>query len=311
MRKFPSIESFAHVYRDAVNGLTVRPKIKLHGTNGGIRVENGKAIAQSRNNVLIDTDNAGFAAWVRSQEKHWVNSDLEGAIVFGEWAGPGIQQKDAVTQISERYFFPFAFYYEKADLMITEPDRILMRLDWRLKNVLVLPWEDEAVTINYENAGTEVDRINAKVDQIGESDPYIKRFFGVEGPGEGLVYMPDQACTLEHFCRNTFKAKAEAHRVRASSKAVSTRIDIPKDAVEFVQAFVTPARVQQAITEACGGVRDPKLTGDFLKWICSDIHKEAHVELAAMGYEWGKLAKFVVVEAKKHYLATLPMLEAA
>lgn len=299
MTKFPSIESFAHVFRDAVRGVYAKPKIKLHGTNGGVVVKKGKVVAQSRNNLLIESDNAGFAAWVREQEHLW--ADCSDGIIYGEWAGPGIQDRDAVTKILRKTFFVFAVLSEGK--MITEPEDIAMRLNPTLCNVVVLPWFAPAATVTFENVGSFVEMVNEEINKIAVQDPFIFEHFGVTGPGEGLVYMPPDPSNIETFCRNTFKVKTEDHRVRKTVRAISVKIDIPKDAVDFVLTFVTPARCQQAVTEACNGNRAPELTRDFLKWMGSDVRKESMVELEGMGVEWGGVAKFVNDAARKWFLA--------
>ena len=298
MIKFPSIESFAHIFRDIVGGLEVRPKIKLHGTNGGIWIKDGEVIAQSRNNLLINSDNAGFAAFVKSQEKLWAKVSQVECVIFGEWAGPGIQSIDAVTKIPKRQFFIFACYMPDVNHIVTDPEVLKEIIGVDLQDVRVLPWAGQAVKIDYTNAGVFSETANAIVEEIGEMDPYIKETFGVEGPGEGLVYMPEHGCNMEFFCRNTFKAKTEAHRVKRSSKAVTVKIDIPKDVVDFAKMFVTEARCQQGLIEGCGGDRSPQRTGEFINWMCADIYKESKVELEAMGYEWGKLAKFVIPDIR-------------
>ena len=302
MIKFPSIEGFAHAYRDAANGLTVRPKIKLHGTNGGIRIKGFNVTAQSRNNVLVGSDNAGFAAWVASQSRKWASIGFDDTIIFGEWAGPGIQDTDAVTKIANRAFFIFAMYHVEDDLMVTDPNILKAILPDDITGVHVLPWAAPAQHINYTNAGTFSEQTSALVEEIGRVDPYIRDTFGIEGPGEGLVFMPENSSSLQDFCKSTFKAKCEAHRVKKAAKAVTTKIDVPKDAVDFVLTFVTEPRLKQGLAEACGGDRSPKNTGAFIKWMSSDVLKESKAELEAMGIEFGAVAKFVVVAAREWFL---------
>lgn len=302
MIKFPSIEGFGHVYRDAANGLTVRPKIKLHGTNGGVRIQGHNVTAQSRNNVLVGTDNAGFAAWVASQRKKWASIGFDDTIIFGEWAGPGIQDTDAVTKIARRTFFIFAMYHVEDDLMVTDPYVLEAVLPEDLEDVRVLPWAAPAQRVNYTNAGTFTEHVSEIVEEIGRCDPYIKNTFGVEGPGEGLVFMPEFSCSLQDFCKGTFKAKCEAHRVKKAAKAVSIKIDVPKDAVDFVMTFVTEARLKQGLAEACAGDRSPQNTGAFIKWIANDVRKESVVELEEMGIDYGAVAKFVVTAAREWFL---------
>lgn len=50
-----------------------RGKIKLHGTNAAVQLHaDGRVLAQSRKRLLDDkVDNAGFCAWVMTQEAAW------------------------------------------------------------------------------------------------------------------------------------------------------------------------------------------------------------------------------------------------
>ena len=109
--KFPSIESFAHVYktysmRFEAPVIQYGAKVKLRGTNAGVTImPDGKVIPQKRAqsmplkmDLTPQSDNAGFAAWVAKNYHVWsARSRGQPLTIFGEWAGPGIQKKDAVT----------------------------------------------------------------------------------------------------------------------------------------------------------------------------------------------------------------------
>ena len=56
---------------------------------------------------------------------------------------------------------------------------------------------------------------------------------------------------------------------------------------------MTPARLDQAVTAACDGKYDMKLSGSFLKWINTDIKKESVAELEASKMDWKQVAKAV------------------
>ena len=226
---------------------------------------------------------------------------LPNCIVFGEWAGPGIQDRDAVTKIARKTFFIFAILCD--DLMITKPEDISKFLPRFMADVIVLPWANEQVHVNFENAETFASETSALVEEIGKRDPFIFQVFDIDGPGEGLVYMPVLNTNIEGFCRSTFKVKCEDHRVRKSARAMSVKIDIPKDAVDFVLTFVTDARCKQAVAEACNGNRAPEMTREFLKWMCNDVRKESAVELEGMGVEWHAVAKFVNDAGRRWFLA--------
>lgn len=314
--KFPSIESFAHVWRSMARRFNPAPtrygaKIKLHGTNAGVRIDkDGYVTAQSRSRDLtLDSDNAGFAAWVDRTCEQWtfyppaihdmVFHDVEKVIYFGEWAGKGIQRKDAVTQLDGKFFFVFAVQID--DRIITDPV-LIEAMCPDIDNLIVLPWHmDFESSVDWSDptaANAWVDILNEEVERIGECDPFIKDIFGIEGVGEGLVLMPNttgnsDGIERDEFATQTFKAKSEAHRVKKTEKAVSKRVEVPEGVPEFVEAFVTEARCQQGLVEACDGIAEKPRTADFLKWIGGDVKKESEAELADMGLEWPQVAKHV------------------
>jgi RNA ligase len=313
--KFPSIESFGHVWRHMNRKFAPAPveygaKIKLHGTNGAVRVhKDGTVVAQSRSRDLtLDDDNAGFAAWVKAHEDKWrihkgLFTDFNTVIFYGEWAGRGIQKNDAVTKLNGKYFFVFAIQFD--DIVYTDwAEGTLPDID----NLLTLPWHGETFVIDFtstEKANVHIDRINAEVEAIGERDPFIFDIFGVEGPGEGLVLMPicgEDGIHRDDFSALMFKAKSEAHRVKASEKAVSSRIGIPDGVLEFVDMFVTDARCEQSLNEACDGIPEKPRTADFLKWMGNDVMKESVVELLEMGLTWKDVAGHVNKAAVRWFL---------
>jgi len=296
--KFPSIDSFAHVYRRQAKSfdparVVYGAKIKLHGTNAGIRVStSGEVVAQSRNRDLsVDSDNFDFAAWLEGVKPLFAAcTQIEDAVFFGEWAGPGVQPTDAVSKTDRRRFYVFAI--QIGEMMHYDPEFIRL-LTPAHPDIEILPLEFEISVDFGGGTGEIIDRVNDAVDAISTEDPYIARMFGVSDAGEGLVLAPIAPTGILNWPEVTFKAKSEAHRVKKAGKAVSEKLGIPTGAREFVEAFVTDARCQQGLTEACGGVADPQRIPDFLKWMGGDVKKESEAELIEMGLEWKAVAKFV------------------
>lgn len=311
--EFPSIESFAHVHKYLTRGawpprIRFGAKIKLQGTNAGVRVSpDGEVAAQSRSrDITPEEDNAGFAAWVQASEEAWRSAARTplGAVFFGEWAGKGIQKGDAVCQLDRKYFFVFAIQH--ADDVIVDPETI-ERLIPDLDDVLVLPWMEVYEELDFDDRAACVafaERVSAKAEEIGERDPFIAEVFGVEGPGEGIVVFPHSRTSQlrDDWASKTFKAKAEAHRVKKSKSAAGVKLEVPEGVTEFVESFVTDARCEQAVSEACEGVVEKRRTGDFMKWIGNDIRKESIDELEAMGLEWKRVAGFVNKAAQRWFL---------
>lgn len=306
--KFPSIDSFSHVYRRqfksfAPVAVTYGAKIKLHGANAGVRVsKDGEVVAQSRNRDLsVDADNFDFAAWVEPLKPLFAGcTQAEDIVFFGEWAGPGVQPTDAVSKTDRRRFFVFAI--QIGDVLLYDPD-FIRALTPSHDDIEILPLEFE-IAVDYAGSTTDlVDRVNAAVDAIAQEDPYISRMFGVSDAGEGLVLAPMEPITIYEWPALTFKAKCEAHRVKKTGKAVSEKLSIPTGAADFVATFVTEARCQQGLSEVCGGVVDPQKIPAFLAWIGGDVKKESGAELEDMGVEWKAVAKLVNQAAVRWFKA--------
>lgn len=325
--KFTSLESFAHIYRGQKRFLDpelkgspakVRygAKVKLRGTNAAVRIDpDGCVIAQGRNrDIYVHEDQFGFARWVDTCRDAWsaYGGDMRGEyadgaavpiIVHGEWAGKGIQKKDAVTQLDDKFFFVFAV--QIGEDMLLDSDMI-EELIPDLCQLLVLPWHieshDELDFSDAVQCGMYADWANARAEEVGEKDPFISEVFEIDGPGEGLVFVPFQPMvSREWYDTLSFKAKTVGHNVKAG-KAAQRDLVIPEGVPEFIELFVTDARCEQALTEGCGGVAEPERTGDFLKWIGQDIKKESVAELEDSGLEWKDVSKLVANTARAWFL---------
>lgn len=308
--KFPSIDSFAAVFKFMGRQFNPAPvaygaKIKLHGTNGGVRITpSGVVTAQSRSRDLTpEDDNAGFCKWVDTHAEIWRDaaldySDRETVTFFGEWAGKGIQKNDAVTKLDRKYFFLFSV--QVGDTMYSDLTSFP-----EIENVLVLPWFEAPFDIDFGNisaVNSHIDRINEQVAKIGEIDPFIQETFDIVGQGEGLVLMPYIGTDRDTFSAMTFKAKSEAHRVNATTKAVSSRPEIPEGVVEFVSMFATEPRFEQGLIEACDGVADKPKTPLFLKWVNGDVFKESKLQLEELGEEYKTYAPHISKAAANWYI---------
>src|SRR5689334_15496810 len=87
--------------------ISYRAKIKLHGKNTSVQVNPDGLVFQSRTNILTTVhDLNGFAKWVVSHETAF-KSLPHGIVVFGEWAGPGIEKGMAISQIPNKIFAVF------------------------------------------------------------------------------------------------------------------------------------------------------------------------------------------------------------
>ncbi len=317
---FPSIEGFHHIVKyvtafpDVIKEpVQYRGKVKLHGTNAGIRIFKGEVVAQSRTQ-LIDpkNDNAGFARWVESCSAYWAGIGIEDGVVFGEWCGQGIMKGTAINQIGKKVFAVFAIF--AGDKLIADPEAIEALLgpvtgnevqpsDERPHNVYVLPWHGEAFVIDYCSQSSmreTVPNLNVVVENVEQCDPWVKKVFGVEGIGEGVVYYP-QTEKVEMFNNLAFKAKGEKHRVAHTKEAVQMAPEVAQNISDFVTMFVTEPRCEQGLAAIGGDALMPKMK-DYLQWMMADIAKESKDELEASGMTFEQVQKATLTSCREWFI---------
>lgn len=317
IESFHNIRKYTKEHPEILNGNPVvfyKPKVKLHGTNAGIQCHHdGIVVAQSRTNELTEeSDNAGFAKWVKSREGSWrIHNDL---IIYGEWCGPGIQKGVAISEIPKKVFAVFAARpmapsaeYPDTDKLIVEPSE----LEYLVRNIAdtyVLPWYDVgSLEVKWDNSAEELQKditlINKHVELIEANDPWVEKTFNVKGTGEGLVYYPvsDEHLGLTNFNNLVFKAKGEKHKNIKTAAPAQLNPEAAASVNEFIELVLTSARLEQGAT-AVGGY-DLKLTGQFVSWIEKDVKKETQDELEASKLDWKQVTKPLIDKARTWYIA--------
>jgi hypothetical protein len=341
--KFPSIKNF-HTLNKYVRRrfnaemrpiIRYRPKIKVHGTNAGIRITpNGEVVAQKRTSDLGgDVENVGFSAWVQSNSDYWSSLKKdERIVVFGEWAGPGVQKGVACSQLENKMFFVFALLFN-GETMLVDPSIIEKVMGEDIPDdVHVLPWAGEEVSLNYANTihlQRSLDAINKAVEKIEQVDPYFDTTFNVQGTGEGLVYVPinilsedgehpvmffeeEQSYKVlkrEAYSEYTFKAKGEKHQVVRNKAPAQMDPEVAATIDKFLDLVVTENRLRQALTEVCGEEADITKMNDFLKWMGQDVKRECTSELEASGLEWKDVSKSVIFKCREWFISECEKLD--
>lgn len=328
--KFPSIPNFHNLYRSVqirtkyheAPIVRYRAKIKLHGTNAGIRIDpDGTVTAQKRNSdIKSSKDNAGFAAWVEHHHNQFSKCAVKNPLViFGEWAGPGIQKEKgiAVNKILEKSFFIFAAQHDGN--MIVCPRLLSLLVEGvDVPNVYILPWfGDDTYVIDFADRNfTErrLESISKTVNDIEKQDPYIANLFGFTGVGEGLVFVPCQVgkdtptfLSRDVYSDYIFKAKGKKHQVTKQRKPVFVDPEVAKSIDQFIQLTVTENRLQQGL-DALGDDVTMADAGKFLKWLGGDVKNECQAELEVAGLEWKDVSKkvnFTGIEWFKRQMRTL------
>lgn len=274
--------------------LTFNATVKLHGTNAGVRIDDDfNVVAQSRQNDLsLEKDNAGFAAYVDYNKKYFTgfrialdalfpNEDGNDLVIYGEWCGKGIQKDIAISQL-EKMFVVFAACYIDADgerqwiddatLNIIEQPHI------RMFNILnYQTWDIDIDFNNPQDIQNELIRITEEVEKCCP----VGFAYGVIGIGEGIVL----TCNTDKG-RFQFKSKGEKHSASKVKKLNEVDVEKMNSIKEFVDYTVTENRLKQAADVALGRddfsdgmvVRvcdfDRKNLGKFIKAVSSDVLKE-------------------------------------
>jgi hypothetical protein len=273
--------------------LTFKGTVKLHGTNVAIAYNNQDGLwVQSRNNIITPQDDLyGFAFYVKSHEEHFsrviehiasvqkINLDNNTLVVYGEWAGEGIQRGVGISAI-EKSFFIFAAKVAPRDEALANHWFELTRWDyaWPPKRTYYITrFTRYEADIDFSRPEEIQNGLRILTEGVEQECPVASKL-GHSGIGEGIVW--------SHICpdgsRFAFKVRGEKH----SSSKVKTLAPIDEEKLASKKAFieyaVTEQRLEQGIDEVFTqkGV-EPAIeqTGDFLRWIVNDIVKE---ELQAM-----------------------------
>ncbi|MCR9222827.1 MAG: RNA ligase family protein [Hyphomonas sp.] len=218
--------------------MTFVPKVKMHGTNAGIRIDlDGTITAQKRTaDIFVGEDNMAFAHFVENEIKPNIDlhrvamnlfwpkgcdgpvttedkSETANVTIMGEWVGPGVQRGVAISEIEEKVFMPFAVFVNSKRFNgqhIVHYDGwswgvLAAEMEKACERVLFLhPLFSQRVEINPHNQDelhAAVDTMNADVLAIEEECPVSSELFGVKGIGEGLVYYPTELGTAnQNYC---------------------------------------------------------------------------------------------------------------
>lgn len=341
---FHNLRKYLKQYPESLEGygkVRYLTKVKLDGTNAAVIISpnastnpvaapRAEVLAQSRTKIITPSDdNMGFARWVKSQEDAWSRLALDDreVIVFGEWAGSGIQKNVAVSQISKKIFAVFCVLLRSPDtgeiVSVKTDPREIESFVFDVPNVYILPWfkkSDEhgeifTTTINWlgnaEELQPELDRINAAVLEVEECDPWVKTNFQVEGVGEGLVFYPigNAVEAWDKFSGWLFKAKGEKHKTVKQSAPAQANPEIANSVKEFADLVLTEARLEQGAqavknsSVADAPLYDMSNVGRFLTWVLTDVKKETTAELEASKLTWEQVTKAITNQARQWYLA--------
>lgn len=276
-------------YPEGYPTFNMQGTVKVHGTNASVIISpDGTQHPQSRNSLLsVKKDNAGFAVWhyskidffTRLREHLWCDcavTDDETVIVYGEFAGKGIQSGVAVSQV-DKFFYIFG-------IKAIEEDG---NSRWLVNYTTTSNYEDIIFSSNILMLSCEIDfnepskMTNALINitETIEKECPVGMHYGVSGIGEGIVW--------EHITNSgksyKFKVKGEKHSVTKVKKLVAVDVEKIASIEEFVNYAVTNNRLIQAFREVCNNDPDRKFLGKFIKWVSDDVAKEEADTLLSNG----------------------------
>lgn len=347
MKHYPSIEQFRNAVHTvgqraayigkAQDGTAIfdysRPKptlvftgtVKLHGSNGGIRYEPATNLfsAQSRENVLTARDhNMGFYHWVESDvgirarellllaaKELLGDKPFEAITFFGEWCGPGVNEKTAIGQLHNAFYvFGAAITYLDGSENCLDTEDLKAAYYRNAPEVtkdirFLTEFQKWTLAIDFENPESALEALEKLTLEVENVCPVAKAL-GLEGLGEGIVWV----CDHPVFGQICFKTKGLKH---AGTKKAGNRLSIAPEVLAnrdaFTEAVLTQARLEQGfdLLRAEHGVVTSGHVGPFLKWIGMDVLKEESDTLEASGLDRKDVMSTVNRRAKAWFTQAL------
>lgn len=318
MKKFPSIEQLRSIVRtvkqqhdyqgkdengDAIYQHTSNyPKlkfqgtVKMHGTNASVvKYSDGRLEYQSRERVLsLEQDNANFMMSMVGKNLNSLFSGIEFddyCAIYGEWCGGNIQKGVALNGLPKM----FVIFGIKVD------DEWIDLPSWKhdnkngIYNVLQFPTYE--VEIDFNNPELIQNKLIEDTLAVEDECP-VGKHFGVSGIGEGIVYK----CTTNPNL--IFKSKGEKHSVSKVKTLNAVDVESLAGIQELVESVVTENRLEQGLgylTEMGIGI-SPKTTGEFLRWVVTDVLKEETDTIVVNQFDMKKVKNAVVNKARMWFL---------
>lgn len=294
MSFFPHIKAFKEAAYDNDRTITYTGTVKLHGTNAGVLVYNGKVIPQSRTRKLsLGSDNMGFAAFIEQSKEEFLQwaADIRISqnivtdwpiVFFGEWIGPGIQKGVATNLLPSRQFVMFGAASVVEDRLVFEDVPLPSLPSNNIYNIFEVPTYSVTVDFSDELSKAKAREYIEQVTlEVEEKCPWGVKF-GLEGIGEGVVWTqpgPDRY-------HRAFKSKGALHRGGPREKKVQGMdIETLRSVHEFVNFACTEARLQQGV-EALREAGKPismDSARDYISWVVEDCLRECKLELDSAG----------------------------
>jgi hypothetical protein len=217
--------------------------------------------------------------------------------LFGEWAGKGIQKGVAVSKLDKSfYLFGIKVKNSNGETYWLDYSNVEHRGDINFYNLSKIKRYEMEIDFNEVEKHLEV--ITELTNEVEAQCP-VGTFFGVDGIGEGIVWE-----TLYSGKKYRFKSKGDKHKV-SHSKTVSIEPEKQESIDAFFKYAVTENRLQQGLQKIFldrDMDLDIKSTGDFVRWVTSDILKEENDTMTASNLEWNDVKSAISKYCAKWFM---------
>jgi hypothetical protein len=298
------------IYEDSPKPvLTFKGTVKLHGTNAMVYYTPEKGIMAGKRTSGLSpeqlTAHMGFNQFVQVTKKEYFTRILkkiydyycgdseyntEGfnqVIIYGEWAGKGIQKGVAISELNKSFFiFDCKIVNTETDEfrwlnISSEAFKVYLGGQSNIYNITDFPnWEIE---IDFNNPELSQNKLIELTTEVEKECPVAKQL-GVSGIGEGIVWKTEWKGE-----RYIFKVKGEKHSTSKLKTLASVDSEVLKPIQEFVSYACTINRIEQGIQETEAKEKSDILK--LLKWVANDIISEEDDALKANNLEWKQVAK--------------------
>lgn len=300
--------------------------VKLHGTYGCLGVDSdGKITAYSKNNQLASmeisrgvkhgSNNFNFQGLLsdrRNGVEHMLESlrtisGMEELSVHGEWAGSGVRQGAAISELDEQFY---VFGIKLLDTYWVDPSE-MKSLSGVITDSGFECLYDESkfpqYTVSFNPTLPELIALDmAEITQKVEDECPVAKHFGVSGIGEGVVWVPDDS----ELCDNTdtwFKVKGQKHSSSKVKKLATVDPEKLASIQEFIEYAATVNRLEQGLKEF-GGEMDIKQIDKYIGWVKRDINQEESDTLESNSLTMKEVGKYISQEARTFFIKELDKL---
>jgi len=294
----------APVYRHETDYpiLKFRGTIKLHGTNSAIvKYKDGHYEYQSKDRLLsIESDNYRFMLTMTNRDIDKIFEGIEfndSCAIYGEWCGSGIQKCVAISKLPVMWVI-FAIRIDDVYKPI-EQFKHLKNEDKKIFNIL--QFENYELDIDFNKPEIAQNKLVELTIKVEEECP-VGKYFGIGGLGEGIVWE-----YIDDTKRYIFKVKGEKHQNSKVKKLASIDTEEVENVKEFVEYAVTENRMQQGIDKMkeLGNPLDKSTTGEYIRWVYSDVMKEEQDTIIKNGIDPKKMGSFISNKARIFWMSYL------